>query len=122
VDGMIQRLISPTTVSEKPELAERIKEIMMSSSVEGITGDLRGMMARPDSRPMLPRIRVPTVVIAGRDDQLIPPEEAQAMNELIPEAKLEIISHAGHLPCMEQPELYNRILVDFIQLIERGTP
>jgi 3-oxoadipate enol-lactonase len=120
VDGMIHKLVSPTTVSDKPGLVEKIREIMMSSSVEGITGDLNGMMDRPDARPMLPKIRVPVLIFQGKDDQIIPVDEAQAMNDLIPESRLECIHDAGHLLNMEQPEMYNQIALDFIQMLQRG--
>jgi 3-oxoadipate enol-lactonase len=118
VDGMIQRLVSPITISEKPGLVERIRGIMRSSPVEGVIGDLKGMMDRPDSRPMLSGIRVPVLIVVGRDDQIIPIEEAQAMNDQISDSRLEIISDAGHLPNMEQPEMYNRIARNFIQSLE----
>jgi 3-oxoadipate enol-lactonase len=120
VDGMIHRLVSPTTESEKPGLVEKIREIMISSSLEGITGDLNGMMDRPDARPMLSKIRVPVLIFQGRDDQIIPIDEAQAMNELVPESRLEFIQDAGHLPNMEQPEMYNQIALDFIMMLQRG--
>jgi 3-oxoadipate enol-lactonase len=120
VDGMIHRLVSPTTESEKPGLVEKIREIMISSSLEGITGDLNGMMDRPDARPMLSKIRVPVLIFQGRDDQIIPIDEAQAMNDLVPESRLEFIRDAGHLPNMEQPEMYNQIALDFIMMLQRG--
>ena len=120
VDGMLQRLVSPKTIAERPGLVERIREIMLSNTVEGVVGDLSGMMDRPDARPLLPEIRVPVLILVGKDDRIVPIEEAQAMNDLIPDSRLEIIGDAGHLPNMEQPELYNRIVRDFIQLLERG--
>jgi pimeloyl-ACP methyl ester carboxylesterase len=120
VDGMLGRLVSPKTTSGKPGLAQSIREIMLSNTVEGVIGDLRGMMDRPDARPPLPEIRVPVLILVGKDDQIIPIEEAQAMNDLIPDSRLEIIEDAGHLLNMEQPALYNRIVRSFIQSLERG--
>ena len=120
VDVMLQRLVSPKTVSGKPGLVERIREVMLSSSVEGVVGDLKGMMDRPDARPLLPEIQIPVLILVGKADQIIPIEEAQAMNDSIPDSRLEIIEDAGHLPNMEQPEIYNRIVRNFLQFLDRG--
>jgi 3-oxoadipate enol-lactonase len=114
VVSMLPRLVSPNTIMHNSDLVERIREIMLSSSIEGLVGDLRGMMARLDSIPLLWKIRIPSLVLAGRDDQIIPIVEAQAMNDLISDSRLEIIDNAGHLLNMEQPELYNRIVREFI--------
>ena len=120
VDGMLRRLVSPETLSGKPGLVERIREIMLSSSVEGIIGDLKGMIDRPDARPMLAGIRVPVLILVGNDDQIIPLDEAQAMKDSISESSLETIKDAGHLLNMEQPETYNRTVRNFVQSLARG--
>jgi pimeloyl-ACP methyl ester carboxylesterase len=88
---------------------------MLSSPVEGVVGDLKGMIDRPDARPLLPEIQIPVLIVVGKDDQIIPIEEAEAMNDLIPDCRLEILGDAGHLPNMEQPEIYNRIVRNFNQ-------
>ena len=93
---------------------------MLSSTIEGVVGDLKGMMDRPDARPLLPAIHIPVLILVGRDDQIIPLEEAEAMNEQIPNSRLEMIGDAGHLVNMEQPEMYNRVVRDFIVSLERG--
>lgn len=68
---------------------------------------LRQQMAilhRPDSRPLLPGILVPSLVAVGEQDTLTPPELAEEMAGLIPGAVLARIPDSGHLPTMEQPE------------------
>ncbi len=120
VAGMLGRLVSPKTLTDQPSLVARIQEIMMSSSVEGIIGDLKGMMDRQDARPMLAGIRVPVLICQGGDDTIVPLEEAQATRDLIPGSRLAIIPDAGHLLTMEQPEIYNQIVLQFIQELQRG--
>lgn len=77
-------------------------------------------MDRQDARPMLPEIRVPVLICQGGDDSIVPLEEAQAMGDLIPGSRLEIVPDAGHLLTMEQPENYNQIVLQFIQAVQRG--
>ncbi len=74
----------------------------------------RAIMSRPDSRPSLPAIAVPTLVGVGEEDALTPPHLAEEMARLIPEARLARIPHAGHLPPMEQPGTVNDLLAEWL--------
>jgi len=60
-------------------------------------------------------IRTPTLVIAGEEDQMYPPDTARDMARRIPGAELAMIEGAGHLPNLEQPERFNEILADFLK-------
>lgn len=62
------------------------------------------ILQRPDSRPMLPGIRLPTLVAVGEEDVLTPPALAEEIAAGIPGARLERIARSGHLPTMERPE------------------
>ncbi len=93
---------------------------MAGTSVQGIVGALQGMMSRPDSTPTLSKIACPVLIVHGLDDQLIPVREAESMQSLIPDSRLVKIPGAGHLPCLEQPELYNKTLRDFIALLAQS--
>ncbi len=62
------------------------------------------IVARPDSRPDLARIAVPTLVAVGAGDQLTPPELAAEIAALTPGAELRIVEGAGHLLPMERPD------------------
>jgi 3-oxoadipate enol-lactonase/4-carboxymuconolactone decarboxylase len=74
-----------------------------------------GMKSRPDSTPTLKKIELPTLILHGSDDQLIPLSEAMAMRGAIPGARLQVLSDAGHLLNMEQAELFNQAVRNFIQ-------
>lgn len=62
------------------------------------------IIARVDSRPRLGDIRCPTLVIAGREDALMPVEWLEELAAGIPGAHLEIIEHCGHMAALEEPE------------------
>lgn len=111
--SMIERMLAPENFAHRPDLVETAVDIMRATTVEAIIGDLLGMRDRPDSTPLLPNINVPTLIIHGRDDQLIPLSEAQTMQASIPDADLQIIPVAGHLVNLEQPELFNQAVSDF---------
>jgi len=60
-------------------------------------------------------IKVPSLLIWGRNDTITPPFVAEKFKELLPNARLEFIDKCGHAPMMEQPELFNKILEDFLE-------
>jgi pimeloyl-ACP methyl ester carboxylesterase len=68
------------------------------------------IIARPDSRPLLTAITVPTVIIVGEGDKITPPASAQAMHDGIARSVFNVIPRAGHLALVEQPELVNTAL------------
>lgn len=72
------------------------------------------IMRRPDSRPGLARITVPTLVGVGADDTLTPPHLAEEMAAMIPGARLRRFADAGHLPTMEVPEAVNAALAAWL--------
>lgn len=113
-EGMAPRLLSPQTLKAKPELMERVRKIMLHNSLEGVLGDLAGLKERSDSTPTLAQINLPTLVIAGADDQLIPLEETEAMHRAIAQSQMIVIPDAGHLPNLEQPQIFNAAVRDFL--------
>lgn len=64
----------------------------------------RAIIARPDSRPDLARIKVPTLVLVGEADQITPPDAAEEMHKAIAGSRLVTISRAGHMSPIEQPQ------------------
>ncbi|MCC6919486.1 MAG: alpha/beta fold hydrolase [Alphaproteobacteria bacterium] len=89
------------------EMAEELGPDAFARQIEAIIG-------RPDSRPLLPSITVPTLVVAGAEDQLIPPENAREMAEGIAGARLEIVPHCAHMGMIERPESYTKLLSAFL--------
>jgi len=61
------------------------------------------ILGRPDSRPLLPGLSLPTLVAVGAQDVLTPPELAEEMAALIPGAVLRVLPDCGHLPPLESP-------------------
>ncbi len=76
----------------------------------------RALRDRHDRRETLRKIRVPTLILCGREDRLCPVARHEFMHGLIPGASLEVIEDAGHLPVLEQPQLTNEALSRWIRL------
>jgi pimeloyl-ACP methyl ester carboxylesterase len=92
------------------EAAASLQAIMRSSSPAGTAAAARAMASRPDARPQLAGIRVPTVLIAGRNDAVVPPAESEAMAAAIPGSRLVWAERSGHLPMLEEPGLVTSTL------------
>ena len=77
---------------------------------EGIAAAALGMAERPDSVPDLPGIDVPTLVITGTADRLIPPDVTAGIAGRVPGAELLRIEGAGHISNLEAPDAFNAAL------------
>lgn len=73
------------------------------------------IVARPDSRPRLPQVAVPTLVAVGAGDQLTPPDLAAEIAGLVPGARLHVVEGAGHLLPMERPDAATRLMHDWLE-------
>ena len=90
--------------------------MMEASPVKGIVGALSAMRDRPDSTGTLTELEgLPTLVVIGDRDQVIPPAVGRAIAAAVPNAVLNVIPGAGHLPPVEQPIATTRVLAEFLQ-------
>jgi len=92
------------------ELWGYVRRLIADQPAEAIAAASLGMAERPDSRPDLPGIDVPTLVITSTGDTLIPPEVSTPMAEAIPGADLLVIQGAGHLSNLEQADTFSGAL------------
>lgn len=119
-DGMLPKLLAPDNYEAQPELVEYVREMMLETSEDGVVGALTAMRDRPDSTPDLSAIDVPVLILHGKEDQLIPLTEAEAMAAALPSAKLVVVPGAGHLPNLEQPEIFNDAMREFLEIFYEG--
>jgi len=63
---------------------------------------------------VLKQIRVPTLVIGATNDRLTPKYGPPSVVKLIPKSRLSWIEQCGHLPMLEQPEVFHGLLSDFL--------
>jgi pimeloyl-ACP methyl ester carboxylesterase len=83
--------------------------------LEGFKRQQAAIIARIDSRPHLGAIRAPAMVLAAREDAIMPMEVSEEMARGIPGARLEIVEHCGHISSLEQPEAVTARLRAWIQ-------
>jgi pimeloyl-ACP methyl ester carboxylesterase len=71
-------------------------------------------IARYDFRDRLDDIACPTLVVWGDRDHVVPPTSAEEFERLIPDSRLVIFEDCGHVPMLEQPDRFNRLVLDFL--------
>jgi YbgC/YbaW family acyl-CoA thioester hydrolase len=116
-DLLVPKLLAPESQAAMPPVVERVRTMIESAPPAGVVGALRAMKERPDCTALLERIDLPTLVIAGREDQLIPVDYARSMAGMIPGAQFTLIPGAGHLVPMEQPVPTSRVIGEFLDAL-----
>ncbi|MBA3822897.1 MAG: alpha/beta fold hydrolase [Ktedonobacterales bacterium] len=115
-ETMLPNLLSATGLASGA-IPDRVRALILANSGAGIAGAARGMALRPDASDLLPTIACPTLIIVGEQDLVTPPHFAQTMFESIPNATLQVISDAGHLSNMEQPDAFADIVEHFLRAL-----
>ena len=115
VATMLPKLFTKATFERQPGVVARTQDRMARTPARAVAGTLRGLAIRPDRTPDLPGIGVPTLVLVGVDDALIPIEESESMARDIPGAKLVVIPEAGHMAPLENHEATDAAILDFLE-------
>ncbi|HKZ16341.1 MAG TPA: alpha/beta fold hydrolase [Geobacteraceae bacterium] len=113
-DVFVKKLFAPRTFSTRPDIVELIRSMVLGTSPLAVCGALLAQAARTDTTDTLPGIKVPTLLLCGEEDTLTPPSLMRSMHEKIPLSELRIISCAGHVSNLENPDEFNGHLVRFL--------
>jgi pimeloyl-ACP methyl ester carboxylesterase len=111
---LLPQLLHPDHVRDRT-IANTVVQMARSVGREGFIAQQRAIMARPDSRPDLARIKCPTLVLGGQQDAITPPEVLHEIAAGIAGAELRLIDHCGHLAPLEQPEAVTAALADWLR-------
>lgn len=103
----------------KPENRDRnhsLYSIAVIKSAGGKNAFKQGRGSAVSKIPLesLRRLNIETLIIWGKEDKLFSPECGEITAKIIPNAKFHLIKDAGHLPLIDQPETFNKILIDFL--------
>ncbi len=110
----VKSVFAPQTFERDPETVHFIQDIIEETSPTAIVGTLLALAARTDTTASLPNINVPTLILVGEHDTLTPPSAAEAMGAKIANSELHVIPDAAHMSNLENPEVFNKHLLDFL--------
>ena len=90
-------------------------DMTLMAGAQAFARQQTAIMTRPDSRPGLPAIKCPTLVLVGDGDQLTPPALSEEMANLIPGSRLVIVPDCGHLSTLERPDVVTQALMTWLR-------
>ena len=102
-DDMLGKMLSPETIRTSPQLVRELRNMMEAVPPKTIEIALAALRDRADYVSVLQRLKVPVMIIVGKDDVIAPPSLAETMQKAAAGSKLEVIPAAGHLAPLEQP-------------------
>lgn len=114
-ESTTQRWFGEAFLAAHPDTASLFRELASATSLEGFVGCARAIQGL-DYLADVARIRTPTTLIVGAHDGVLP----EAMRELearMPQAILEVIPDAGHLPNVDQPAAFDAALLRHFQRV-----
>lgn len=113
LDRLLPGLVHPRRAQDASFMAP-LRAMAERVGAEAFQRQQQAIMSRPDSRPLLPTLACPTLVLVGQEDALTPPAIAETMAQAIPNATLRVIPDCGHLSALEQPEAVTTALQEFL--------
>jgi pimeloyl-ACP methyl ester carboxylesterase len=103
------KLLHPSRLKEA-SLTGLVTDMALKAGAETFKRQQAAIMGRIDSRPSLPAITCPTLVLCGREDVITPVEVHEEMVAAVRGARLVVIEQCGHLSTLDQPKQVNAAL------------
>lgn len=119
-DGTMERWFTDAFKARRPQRWKEIRSTIVNTTPAGYIGCAAAIMDF-DFLAKLPTLRVPTLVVCGDNDEGTPPASNKRIAELIPGGRYAGIADARHLPNIEQPEAFNRIMMEWLQSQRQGS-
>lgn len=119
-DGMLalgkewsQGMVHPARLGDAA-LMDAIHQMIGRAPLAQFEAQTQALLNRPDRTALLGEIRVPTLVLCGREDGWSPVARHEQMARLIPGATLDVVPDSGHMVTMERPAAVTRALADWL--------
>jgi 3-oxoadipate enol-lactonase len=101
-----------------PTVAAHVLEMMRAADPAGAAAAQRARADRPDRRPDLAAVAVPTVVVVGSEDTYTPVADARTIADGVPDAELVVVDGAAHLPNLERPDAFDAAVARLLDRVD----
>ncbi|HFL2714601.1 TPA: alpha/beta fold hydrolase [Legionella pneumophila] len=111
------KLIFKNSIYDKEKhklLLPLAQKMAQEVGVENYKNQLNAILNKPDHSSLLPHIRCPTLLIASKEDLVMPNERSEHMAHNIPNSELVYLEACGHMAMLERPEKINQIVKDWM--------
>lgn len=113
VGATLERWFTEPFRRREPDQVDKIRRMILGTPVQGFIGCSRAIQAM-DQRETIQAITAPTLVVVGADDPGTTPDAAREIHKRISGSKLEILPDAAHLSNIEQPKLFDQVVLGFL--------
>jgi len=117
VDDSIVNLFAPESFTTHKKAISDVKDMILNTCVQSLSKTLLALSLRKATCNKLPEITIPVLFLVGEEDKITPPEASELMHQKIKKSTMHIISHAGHLSNLENPDEFNEQLKSFFATI-----
>ena len=115
-DATMERWFTADYRAGEPDMLALWRAMFVRQPPGGYTGT-SAAIRDADFRATTPRIAAPTLCLVGDDDRATPPSLVLELAKAIPGARYEVVKGAGHLPCIERPEIVADMIRAFLPLL-----
>jgi len=119
-EGFIKGIFHPDSLEHKKGVVEKLRSVVNSNSQYTLINGLTALAERSESCSILTDIKMPTLIICGKDDALTPVAQSEKMHKAIDGSVLRIIDNAGHVSNLEQPRDFNKHIVEFLEQLRNS--
>lgn len=113
-EGFIKSVFHPDSFGSRKEIVEELRKVVFSNTDHIIIEGLKVLAERSATCATLMDIKIPTLIICGREDVVTPLAQSEYMHVEIEDSILYIIENAGHVSNLEQSSEFNMQLVNFL--------
>lgn len=117
-DSFIKKVFHKESLENKKELVSNLRNVVFSNSEHIIKQGLIALAERSETCSILSEIRIPTLIICGIEDEVTPLIQSEMMHHSIQGSIFHVIDDGGHVSNLEQPEVFNKHLLDFFERVE----
>ena len=114
----IHKYINLSEIENSSEAYQHLFKMMSETKIEGVVASHKGRAERRDNFNYLRKIKIPTLIIAGENDYFFNVKEVGKITKEIPNSQFEIITKSGHLPNLEKPKIFNKLIANFYTKIK----
>lgn len=111
-EQLVERLYSPTFRANR-DVADICRRALLAIDPKAMDAACK-VLEEADLVPLLSRLDVPTLVVAGAEDAMLPPAEQKALAGQIAGSSYRAIGGSGHFPMLEQPDAFRAAIARFV--------
>jgi 3-oxoadipate enol-lactonase len=113
-DGSLKNFFAPDSFKTRKEEIAEVRQMMLETTEHTLVETMLALSKRKETCNKLNEIKVPVLILVGKEDIITPPEAATFMHQKIKGSVLGIIEHAGHISNLENPVIFNEHLSEFV--------